>query len=94
MKGTDMTKKSSSMTSRLTSKSDADKIAAPSKVDTLVKLLRRPTGASIQELSGATNWQTHSVGGALAGSLKKKGHSISSEIVDGTRRYRIEEAQA
>ena len=94
MKGTDMTKTSSRMTTRTTPKSGADKITAPSKLDTLVKLLRRPTGASIQELSGATNWQTHSVRGALAGSLKKKGHSISSEIIDGTRRYRIEGAQA
>jgi hypothetical protein len=33
------------------------------------------------------------VRGALAGTLKKKGHSISSEIVDGTRRYRIQKVQ-
>ena len=87
-------KKSSTQTSRANSKSGSDKVAAMSKLDTLVMLLRRPTGASIEELSSATNWQMHSVRGALAGTLKKKGHLISNEIVDGTRRYRIEEAKA
>jgi hypothetical protein len=89
-----MTKQSSTKTPRATSKNGRDKGAATSKLDTLVSLLRRPSGASILELSTATNWQKHSVRGALAGTLKKKGHSISSEIVDGTRRYRIEKVQA
>lgn len=65
-----------------------------SKLDTLIELLRRPGGASIQELAGATAWQNHSVRGALAGSLRKKGHAISSELVEGVRRYRIAEAQS
>ena len=65
-----------------------------SKVDTLVGLLRQPTGATIQELAAATAWQTHSVRGALAGTLKKKGHTISFGVVDGVRRYRIAEGQA
>lgn len=67
---------------------------AASKLDTLVSLLRTPTGASIDELAAATSWQKHSVRGALAGSLKKKGHVITSEAVDGVRRYRISETQA
>jgi hypothetical protein len=89
-----MTKQSSAKTSRVTSKIGRDKTPATSKLDTLVTLLRRPAGASILELSTAINWQSHSVRGALAGTLKKKGHSISSEIVDGTRRYRIQKVQA
>ena len=40
-------------------------------------------------LVAATGWQAHSVRGALAGSLKRKGHAIISEKVDGERRYRI-----
>lgn len=73
----------------------ADKNApATSKLDTLVALLRTPGGATIEDLMAATSWQAHSVRGAIAGTLKKKGHSIASEKVDGTRRYRIEEAQA
>jgi hypothetical protein len=77
----------------------ATKIAAAmepgvSKLDTIVALLRTPSGASIEELAAATAWQPHSVRGALAGALKKKGHSTSSEKVDGMRRYRVVETQA
>ena len=59
------------------------------KLDTLEKLLRRKTGASIAEMTKAIGWQQHSVRGAMAGSLKKRGHAITSEKIDGTRRYRI-----
>ena len=63
-----------------------------SKLDQMVSLLRRPKGASLADLSAATGWQPHSVRGALAGSLKKKGHSIRSEKTGGERRYRIDPA--
>jgi hypothetical protein len=79
---------------RSTAKLGSDKVEGTSKLNTLVTLLRQPNGASIDELATATAWQKHSVRGALAGTLKKKGHSISSEVVDGMRRYRIAEAQA
>lgn len=71
---------------------DAEK--GPSKLDTLVALLRQPAGASIAELANATGWQNHSVRGALAGTLKKKGHAIHADVVDGLRRYRIAEPSA
>lgn len=67
-------------------------LAAPdnlSKLDLMVSLLTRPGGASLAELTTATGWQIHSVRGAIAGSLKKKGHVIGSEKVDSIRRYRI-----
>ena len=90
-----MTKTSNkAKTGRSAPKSGAAKAAGTSKLDTLITLLRQPTGASIQELAAATAWQTHSVRGALAGTLKKKGHMVSSAVVDGVRRYRIAEAQA
>ena len=60
----------------------------------LVALLRQTNGASIDELATATAWQKHSVRGALAGTLKKKGHVISLNVIDGVRRYRIAQAQA
>jgi hypothetical protein len=75
-------------------KTSADRVKRTSKLDTLVALLRQPNGATVDELAAATTWQKHSVRGALAGTLKKKGHTISSEVVDGVRRYRIAEAQA
>lgn len=59
------------------------------KLDKLLVLLRQPTGASLAELMKVTGWQQHSVRGALAGSLKKKGHQITSEVSDGVRRYRL-----
>ena len=62
---------------------------SPSKLETILALLARPEGASLAELVAATGWQAHSVRGALAGSLKRKGHAIVSEKVDGERRYRI-----
>ncbi|MCA0273119.1 MAG: DUF3489 domain-containing protein [Proteobacteria bacterium] len=64
--------------------------AAPSKLDQLVTLLRTPGGATLPELQSATGWQVHSVRGAMAGALRKKGYSIVSEKPEGElRRYRI-----
>jgi hypothetical protein len=52
-------------------------------------LLSRQDGAAIDELMATTGWQAHSVRGALAGSLRQKGHVIDSQKVDGRRVYRI-----
>ncbi len=65
----------------------------PTKLDTLEKLLKRKNGASIAEMTRATGWQQHSVRGAIAGALKKRGHTITSDKTDGMRRYRIETTQ-
>ncbi|MEO0870602.1 MAG: DUF3489 domain-containing protein [Pseudomonadota bacterium] len=62
----------------------------PTKLDTLEKLLNRKNGATIADLTKATGWQPHSVRGAMAGALKKRGHTITSEKKDSVRRYRIE----
>lgn len=61
---------------------------APSKLDRLEALLRREHGATIAELMAATDWQQHSVRGALAGAIKKRGLVITSDTVEGLRRYR------
>jgi hypothetical protein len=58
------------------------------KLDRLAALLARREGASIAELMSATGWQPHSVRGALAGSLKRRGLVITSKKVDGVRRYK------
>jgi hypothetical protein len=56
----------------------------------VLKLLRRPQGATINELSIATTWQPHSVRGFLSGTVKKRyGLKLTSEVVDGTRHYRV-----
>lgn len=52
-------------------------------------LLSREGGATIADMVAATGWQQHSVRGAMAGALKKKrGLVITSDKIDGLRRYR------
>lgn len=64
---------------------------ATTKSQILIALLKRPKGASIPELTKATDWQSHSVRGYLSGTLKKKqGLTIASTRDDSKdRRYRI-----
>ncbi|MCW3780364.1 DUF3489 domain-containing protein [Defluviimonas salinarum] len=71
------------------SKSTAATTPPPSKTAILVALLSRPEGATLDDLVRATKWQAHSVRGALAGSLRKRGHLVVSEKTEGVRRYRI-----
>lgn len=59
-----------------------------SRLAQLQTLLTCPNGATIAEMTTATGWQAHSVRGAMAGALKKRGLTISSEKTDGIRRYR------
>lgn len=61
----------------------------PGKLDILVELLRGKDGVGLEEMTKATGWQSHSVRGAMAGALKKRGHVILSDKASGTRRYRI-----
>jgi hypothetical protein len=42
------------------------------------------------EMTEATGWQSHSVRGAMAGALKKRGLSITSEKTENARRYHAE----
>ena len=63
--------------------------ASVSKLDQLVALLSRAGGATIEEMTKLTGWQAHSVRGAMAGSIKKRDHALSSTKEDGVRRYRI-----
>mgnify|MGYP000022277703 FL=1 len=64
-----------------------------SKQAQMIELLKRPDGATLNQLVEATGWQSHTVRGAMAGSLKKKlGLTIISEKATGQERtYRIQE---
>ena len=65
------------------------------KLGTLVALLKRPEGATLEAMRAATGWQAHSVRGAMSGSLKKGfGFAISSEKTDAGRIYRITATEA
>jgi predicted transcriptional regulator len=63
-------------------------IPPPTKHSQVVDLLSRNTGASLEEMSTLANWRPHSTRAFLTG-LKKKGHVIESDKIDGVRRYRI-----
>ncbi len=71
-------------------KTNPQAAARPTKLNQIVALLERPDGATIAEMSAALDWKPHSVRGAIAGALKRRGLNIVSEKAGDERRYRIE----
>ena len=63
------------------------KAKSPTRHAQLEALLTRAKGASIAEMTKVTGWQAHSVRGAMAGALKKKGLTITSKKEGDVRRY-------
>src|SRR5262244_3605434 len=64
----------------------------PSKQDGVIAMLRRPEGATVDEVASATGWQRHTVRGVFSGTLKKKqGLTIVSAKEERGRVYRIAE---
>ncbi len=57
----------------------------------LIALLQRPDGATIEEIVKKLAWQSHTVRGAIAGTLKKRLKlKVESEKIEGRGRvYRI-----
>lgn len=63
---------------------------APRKLDLLIATLGTADGATIAELMQVSGWQAHSVRGAMAGALKKRGITVTSDkLADRGRVYRI-----
>ena len=63
----------------------------PSKQDEVIAMLRRPEGATVDEVASATGWQRHTVRGVFSGTLKKKlGLTIASTKEERGRVYRID----
>src|SRR5437764_9042874 len=62
----------------------------PSKQDAVIAMLRRPEGATVDEVASATGWQRHTVRGFFSGTLKKKlGLTLASAQDERGRVYRI-----
>jgi len=58
-----------------------------SKQAQMIAMLKRPEGATIQQICQATQWQSHTVRGSMAGALKKKlGLAITSKKPEGGER--------
>ena len=62
-----------------------------SKTTTVLDLIRRPKGATLNEIMAATGWQAHSVRGFISGTVgKKMGLTVeSSKREDGERVYKL-----
>ena len=83
-----MTEKKSKAT-KLSRKSST-KLRGLTKSAQIIELLARAGGASIHEMMKATGWQAHSVRGFMAGSLKKRGETVTSSVDNGgERRYQL-----
>ena len=60
----------------------------PTKAATILDLLRRSEGATLEQLVTATGWLPHTTRAALTG-IKRKGHVLISEKIDGVRTYHV-----
>jgi Protein of unknown function (DUF3489) len=69
--------------------------ARASKQNDVIAMLRRPEGATVEEVRAATGWQPHTVRGVFSGALKKKlGLAVVAAKEERGRVYRIAEATA
>ena len=60
-----------------------------SKQDAVIAMLRRPEGATVDEVARVTGWQRHTVRGVFSGTLKKKlGLTLASAKEERGRVYR------
>jgi hypothetical protein len=57
----------------------------------VIAMLKRPAGATVEQIVKATDWRPHTVRGFFAGALKKRlGIEVTSEKTDsGKRLYRV-----
>ena len=77
-------------TRRATAPTEAKTPRDGSMQNQVLELMRRPGGASIEEIMKFAGWQRHTVRGFVAGACKVKlGLNVESFKVDGQRTYRI-----
>lgn len=60
----------------------------PTKQALILAMLRSEQGATLAQIVDATRWQPHTVRAALTG-LRKKGHILIKDKLDGVTRYAI-----
>jgi hypothetical protein len=72
-------------------KKKGDSARDASKAAKILELLKRPGGATSEELMKTTGWQPHSVRGFLSGTIRKKMglQVVSTKGEDGERSYSI-----
>lgn len=67
----------------------ARRTRANTKQAAVIALLKRPEGATLEQLVAATQWQNHTVRGALSLLAKKQGLTIVSSKQESGRVYHI-----
>jgi hypothetical protein len=77
------------MTKTAKTEKPAPKARAATKIETLISALQQAEGADMKTMIAATGWQAHSIRGAMAGAVRKRGHEVGSEKVGDTRIWRI-----
>jgi hypothetical protein len=79
---------------RPSAKGEGEAAGRPTKAAEVKRLLLRPQGASLDELSQATGWQPHTCRAFLAGLRKKGGVLTRTKLDDGTTTYTLAEPPA
>ncbi len=62
---------------------------AGSKMELVMSMIKRPSGATLTEIMTATGWQAHSVRGFICVQPKRLGFKVESFKREGERVYRI-----
>jgi hypothetical protein len=66
------------------------KTRSGTKQSKMIDLMKRPDGATVEQIAKATGWQHHTIRGAISGALKKKlGLRVEATKEDGGTVYRI-----
>lgn len=72
----------------MTKNAETKTLREGSKAATLLEMLQRKDGATLEEMTTRTRWQSHSVRAAMTG-LRKKGHFIEKRAVGNTTAWFI-----
>lgn len=72
----------------MTKDADTKPLREGSTAATLLEMLQRKDGATLDEMTERTGWQAHSVRAAMTG-LRKKGHVIDKRATGNTTAWFI-----
>ncbi|UKK86176.1 DUF3489 domain-containing protein [Sphingopyxis sp. BSN-002] len=72
----------------MTKNTDTKTLREGSKAATLLEMLQRDDGATLEEMTTRTGWQSHSVRAAMTG-LRKKDHVIEKRATGNTTAWFI-----
>ena len=75
----------------MTHDTDTKTLREGSKAATLLEMLERGAGATLDEMTERTGWQPHSIRAAMTG-LRKKGHVIDKRMTGNTTVWFIGDA--